>query len=61
MGALAYILIYPNFGQQLETIGDYGKKSLFEITNTTRTVWTVPIVGVGAIVLFLTRPKKTTV
>jgi len=60
VGALAYILIYPNFGQQLETIGDYGKKSLFEITNTTRTVWTVPIVGIGAIVLFLTRPKKKT-
>jgi hypothetical protein len=60
-GAFVFILLYPEFIKPIEAIGDYGKKSLFEITNTTRTAWTIPIVVVGAIVLFLTRPKKKTV
>ncbi len=56
-GALVYILIYSHVAVPIEKIANYGKVTLPEITKISRTAWTIPIVIVGALVLFFTRPK----
>jgi len=58
-GALAYILMYPAVAAPLEKIGDYGKKTLPEVTNSSSAVWVAGFVILGTLILALTaRPKK---
>ena len=56
-GALAYILIYPDVALPLEKVANYGKATLPEVTEIPRALWVLTFVGVGAVLLVLTRPK----
>lgn len=58
LGALAFILAYPYVVPALESVGDFGKQTLPEITGTDAARWVVPIVVVGTLVLWLTRPRE---
>ncbi len=58
LGALAFILAYPFAVPAMEKIGDYGKKTIPEITGTSPAVWVIPIVAIGLLLLYLTRPRK---
>jgi len=58
LGALVFVLIYPGVVAPLEAVADYGKKTLPEITKTNAAWWVVPIVCVGGLALWLTRPRK---
>jgi uncharacterized membrane protein YedE/YeeE len=60
LGALAYILLYPSVAVPLDKIANYGKTTLPEVTGISRTVYTLALVGGGALLLFLTRPRRTT-
>lgn len=59
LGAGVFILLQPYVVPGLETYLNYGKTTLPEITNSLPGWWVVPIVVVGALVLYLTRPRKT--
>jgi uncharacterized membrane protein YedE/YeeE len=59
LGALAYILLYPSVAAPLDKLANYGKTTLPEVTGISRTVYTLALVGGGALLLFLTRPRKT--
>ena len=56
-GALVYIFIYPDVAQPLAKVANYGKVTLPEVTGIPSTVWVLVFVGVGAVLLVLTRPK----
>jgi len=58
LGALVFILIYPNVVMPLEKVAGYGKTTLPEITGTPKAAWIIPIVVIGFAALFLTRAKK---
>jgi len=58
LGALAYIAVYPHVVPSLEAAMDYGKKTLPEYTNTPVEYWVLPIVGVGLLLLLVTKPRK---
>jgi uncharacterized membrane protein YedE/YeeE len=58
LGALVFILLYPSIVVPIEKIANYGKTTLPQITNTPQAVWVLPISIIGALILFLTRPKK---
>jgi uncharacterized membrane protein YedE/YeeE len=58
VGALVYILLYPTAVVSLEQHFNYGKVTLPEVTNTSSTVWVLPIVIVGALILLITAPRK---
>lgn len=57
-GALVFILLYPSIVVPIEKIANYGVTTLPQITNTPQAVWVLPITIIGALILFLTRPKK---
>ncbi len=58
LGALAYILTYEKIAVPLGKMADYGKVTLPEITHTSATIWVLPIVIAGGLVLGLTAKKK---
>jgi uncharacterized membrane protein YedE/YeeE len=58
LGALVFILLYPSIVVPIEKIANYGKTTLPQITNTPQAAWVLPISIIGALILFLTRPKK---
>ena len=58
LGALAYILIYPTIAVPLERVMDWGKSRLPDVTPVPYAAWVIGLVGIGAVVLWLTRPKK---
>jgi uncharacterized membrane protein YedE/YeeE len=58
LGALAYILVYPAIVPSLESLGDYGKATLPQITGTDPAWWVLPIVAAATFVLWLTRPRR---
>ena len=58
VGALAYILIYHKFALPLEQNFNYGKVTLPEVTNSSPTIWVLPIIIVGAVILAVTAPRK---
>jgi uncharacterized membrane protein YedE/YeeE len=57
-GALVFILLYPSIVVPIEKVANYGKTTLPQITNTPQAAWVLPISIIGALILFLTRPKK---
>lgn len=57
-GALVFILLYPSIVVPIENIANYGKTTLPQVTNTPQAAWVLPISIIGALILFLTRPKK---
>jgi len=57
VGAMVYILIYPTVVVSLEQHFNYGKVTLPEITNTSSTAWVLPIVLLGALILWVTAPR----
>ncbi len=57
LGALAYILIYPAIAAPLDAVANAGKVMLPEVTGVPRTVWTIGLIAVGAVILALTRPR----
>jgi len=57
-GALAFILVHPYVVGPLEATADFGKTTLPEITTSSSTLWVVPIAAIGAVVLWMTRPRK---
>ncbi|MFP4106063.1 MAG: YeeE/YedE family protein [Phycisphaerae bacterium] len=59
VGAGTFILIYPYVMPQLNSVLAYGKKTMPEITGTRPAWWVLPIVGVGTVVLILTKPRRT--
>jgi hypothetical protein len=59
-GALVFILLYPVTAVKLDAIVNYGKATLPEITGVNPAVWVIPIVLAGAVLLWLTRPRKKT-
>ncbi|MFP4052740.1 MAG: DUF6691 family protein [Phycisphaerae bacterium] len=56
-GALGFLLMAPYVVPPIESVLDYGGAMLPEMTGTPRAAWVVPIVLVGALVLWLTRPR----
>lgn len=58
VGALVYILIYPIVVVPLEQNFNYGKVAIPEVTNTAASIWVLPIVIVGALLLLVTAPRK---
>jgi len=58
VGAMVYILIYPTVVVSLEQHFNYGKVTLPEITNTSSTLCVLPIVLIGALLLWVTAPRK---
>jgi len=59
LGAGVFILVQPYVMPVLGKYLNYGKASLPDITHVPAGAWVIPIVAVGAIVLFLTRPRKS--
>ncbi len=57
-GALVYIYLYPHMVPTMESWLDYGKQTLPEITHTQPAYWVLPIGGVGAVLLLITKPRK---
>jgi uncharacterized membrane protein YedE/YeeE len=58
-GALAFIALYPSLAMPLDEIANYGKVTLPEWTGVNPAVWVIPIVAVGGLMLWLTRPRKS--
>jgi uncharacterized membrane protein YedE/YeeE len=57
-GALVFILIYPAIAKPIESIANFGKVTLPEITGIPQGLWVIVIVVTGSIVLFLTGRNK---
>jgi hypothetical protein len=57
-GALGFILLAPFIVQPIESVLNYGDATLPDVTATSRAYWVVPIVVVGVLVLWLTRPRR---
>lgn len=57
LGALAYILVYPWLALPLESVIDWGKQVLPEVTPIPYAAWVLGLFGLGAAVLWLTRPR----
>jgi uncharacterized protein len=57
-GALVFILIYPAIAQPIESIANFGKVTLPEVTGIPQSLWVIVIVVVGSIVLILTGRNK---
>lgn len=57
-GALIFILIYPCVVESIDSVANYGKKTLPEVTPIPRAVWVLVLVGAGALGLVLTSKKK---
>lgn len=58
LGAMAYILVYPQVVPAIESIGNYGTVTLPQWTQTPAGNWVGPIAIVTALVLWLTRPRR---
>ena len=57
-GALGFILSHPHVVGSLEATANFGKVTLPEVTGTPAGLWVLPIAAVGALVLWLTRPRS---
>ena len=57
-GAFVFILIYPAVVPAMESVANYGKSALPQITGTKPVLWVVPILLTGSVVLWLTRPRR---
>ena len=57
LGALGFILAYPYVVPAMESLGDLGRKTLPEMTGTDAAWWVIPIVVLGTLLLWLTRPR----
>ncbi|MBN2210339.1 MAG: YeeE/YedE family protein [Sedimentisphaerales bacterium] len=62
-GALAYIYIIPTISKPLASVMNYDKTTLPEKTGINAAVFVIPLVVIGVLLLWLTRPgsKSTTV
>ena len=58
VGAFVFILIYPVVVVPIESIANFGKPMLPEITGIPRTVWVLGIVGAGTAALVLTARRS---
>jgi hypothetical protein len=57
-GAHVYILIYPSIVVPLESILNFGSKTLPQITGASAASWVVPIFAAGSFALFITRSRE---
>lgn len=57
VGALVFLLVDPLIMPGLRSTLNYGKTTLPALTGTDAAVWVLPMFGVGAVVLWLTRPR----
>ena len=57
-GAHVFILIYPSIIMPLEKIANFGRVTLPQITDVSKSSWMIPIFACGSLILYLTRPKK---
>ena len=57
LGALAFVLLWPVVVPGMSSVWDYGKTTLPAFTGTIGHWWVVGCVGLGGLVLFLTRPR----
>ena len=60
LGALAFILLWPVIVPELSALYNYGKTTLPEFTDTPSWWWVGGSVGLGGLILFLTRPRRQT-
>jgi len=58
LGALAFILLWPVMHEPMASVWNYGKTTLPEFTGTPVWWWLAGSVGLGGIVLLLTRPER---
>jgi uncharacterized membrane protein YedE/YeeE len=58
LGALAFILLSPLILPSMSSMWDYGKATLPEFTGYSVHTWVGGCVGVGGILLLLTRPRN---
>ena len=58
LGGLAFILLWPVIVPAMSSMWDYGKTTLPEFTGTAVHWWVAGSVGLGGLILFLTRPRR---
>lgn len=58
LGALAFIVLWPVIDANLPAIWDYGKATLPKFTGTPPWWWVGGSVGLGGLILLLTRPRR---
>ena len=59
LGGLAYIYISPLILPSMSSMWDFGKATLPTFTGYSAHIWVGGCVGVGGLILFLTRPRRT--
>ena len=58
LGALAFILLSPAIVPGMSSVWDYGKTTLPQFTGTGAHLWVASSVGLGGLILFITRPRR---
>ena len=58
LGALAFIVLSPAIVPGMSSMWDYGKTTLPQFTGYSAHIWVGGCVGLGGLVLFLTRPRR---
>ncbi|MBL7219838.1 MAG: YeeE/YedE family protein [Phycisphaerae bacterium] len=58
LGALAFIVLWPFIVPQLSDVWNYGQTTLPEFTGSPSWWWVGGFVGLGGLVLFVTRPRR---
>jgi len=59
LGALAFIGLYSQVAVPMDGILDWGKRMLPDVTGVPRAAWALGLAGLGAVVLWATRPRRT--
>ena len=58
LGALGFIMAYPYVVPAMESVGNFGKTTLPEITGTKALWWVGPIAGAATLALWIGHPRK---